>query len=254
MRAIGLQQPLRLVDDPLEHLVGIPDRRDSARDLTKRPFRLGTSLELGARRGQLVDEPAIGNGDRCVVGEQPEELDVRRVEEVRLVGVDAEYTERLAIGDEELDVVDLMACVVDGVRTLRHAQRVELLHRFSARRHGWIGDDAHVNAACLRGAEPLHHIGPPKLIHLDQQPALGRAEQPADQGEDAGILPEPYLARGELAGGITRPHPSFAGPPHEWGGGRARAAAEGEEEEQADHSNHSGRKLRRTDSSANPAC
>ena len=100
MRAIGLQQPLRLVDDPLEHLVGIPDRRDSARDLTKRPFRLGTSLELGARRGQLVDEPAIGNGDRCVVGEQPEELDVRRVEEVRLVGVDAEYTERLAIGDQ----------------------------------------------------------------------------------------------------------------------------------------------------------
>ena len=68
-RAVRLEEPGGLVDDPLEHLGRIEDGRHASRDLPERPFRIGPAGDLGPRPFELLDEPGVGDGDRRLVGQ-----------------------------------------------------------------------------------------------------------------------------------------------------------------------------------------
>ena len=148
----------------------------------------------------------------------------------------------LAVRDEQLDVVDLVPAVVDRIGPLRHAKRIQDLDRLPAGRDGRVGDDPDLHPAALRCAHGLHQLIASQLVHLDQNSMPGRADQPVDQREDAGVLPQSHLAAGRLRGRRRNV-------------GRVRAPHQGEEEEeQAGHSNHSPAKLPATRAHANPAC
>ena len=88
--AVGFEQPGRLVDDLLEDLVGLEDGRHAGRDLAQRPLRIGAPGDLRARPLQLLDQPCVGDGDRCLVGEGREQGRVLGVERVRPVAVDGD--------------------------------------------------------------------------------------------------------------------------------------------------------------------
>ena len=98
--AVRFEQPGRLVDDPLEHLVGLEDRRHAGRDLAQGPLRVGTPGDLRSRPLELLDEPGVGDGHRRLVGQGRQECRILRVEGVRPVAVDGDGTDDDVAVDE----------------------------------------------------------------------------------------------------------------------------------------------------------
>jgi hypothetical protein len=97
----------------------------------------------------------------------------------------------LAVGDQELDVVDLMAAVVHRIEAFRHAQPVQRIRGTPARDHRRICDHPDVHASGPPSAQGNHQVGPAQLVHLHQDPPSCRLDEAADQREDTCVLPEP---------------------------------------------------------------
>ena len=75
-RAVGAQQPERLVDDALEQVARLADRGDPGGDLAQRLLRLGASLDDRARAGELLDQARVADRDRGLGGERGQDLAV----------------------------------------------------------------------------------------------------------------------------------------------------------------------------------
>jgi len=97
----------------------------------------------------------------------------------------------LAVGDQKLHVVDLMASVVDWIRMLSHPEPVKRLGRPPAGGDRRIGDDTHVGSRRFARTKRHDQPGAAELVHLDQDPPLRRGDALADQREDARVLPQP---------------------------------------------------------------
>src|SRR5207253_11406263 len=95
-----------------------------------------------------------------------------------------------AVGQQDLDVVDLAALVVDGVRADREAAGGQ--HGGDRHRHrdGGVEQDADPSAAPLRVRQGPGQVAAVDLVHLDRDlPARG-ADQARGGVEDAGVLIE----------------------------------------------------------------
>ena len=75
-RAGRPEQPDRRVDDRLEDLVLVVRRADPAGDLAQRPLGIGGPGKLAARARELLDQPGVGDRDRGLAGERPDEAAV----------------------------------------------------------------------------------------------------------------------------------------------------------------------------------
>ena len=98
--------------------------------------------------------------------------------------------DRLAIGDQKLHVVDLMGGVIHRIEELRHSVAIELAGGGAARSDCGVGDHADVKTPMARVGHSRDQVGPPDLIHLDQNAMPGSVHQRLDELEDGGVLPE----------------------------------------------------------------
>ena len=78
VRAVGREQALGILDDPLEDLVGVGQGGDPGGDVAQRPFGLGAAGERRLRALQLVDEARVGDRDGGLLGEAAEDRRVER--------------------------------------------------------------------------------------------------------------------------------------------------------------------------------
>ena len=99
-RPVRIHETSRFVDGKLEHIRLIVQCADTRRNIAERPLGLRPPFELGLRGAELIDQAAVGDGHRRVVGEETHQLDRRAVEEVRLTRIDPEHAEGLVVGDE----------------------------------------------------------------------------------------------------------------------------------------------------------
>ena len=99
-RAVRLEEPCRLVDDPLEDLAGIEDRGDARVDLAQRPLRVGAPRDLLARTFELLDQARVHDRHRALVGQRAEHGGVLGAECTRLVAVDGQHAEDLVVAHE----------------------------------------------------------------------------------------------------------------------------------------------------------
>ena len=98
--AVRLEEPRRLVDDPLEDLAGIEDRGDARVDLAQRPLRVGASRDLLARTLELLDQARVHDRHRALVRQRAEHGGVLGAERTRLVAVDGQHAEDLVVAHE----------------------------------------------------------------------------------------------------------------------------------------------------------
>jgi hypothetical protein len=96
---------------------------------------------------------------------------------------------RFPVGDQELDVIDLMAAVVDRVDALRHAEPVQPVSRLPTLDDGRVGDDSNVHASRPLSSKRKYQVRPAQLVHLHHNPVPCRPDEAADQLEDARVLP-----------------------------------------------------------------
>ena len=101
--AVGAEQALGLLDDPLEDDVGLAQGGDAGGDVAQRAFGLGAPRDRLPRALQLLDEPGVGDGDGGLVGEAAEDRLVDRVEGVALVAVHLDRPERALVADDRRD-------------------------------------------------------------------------------------------------------------------------------------------------------
>ena len=129
-RAVRLEEPCRLVDDPLEHLAGIEDRGDARVDLAQGPLRVGAPRDLLARTFELLDQARVHDRHRALVGQRAEHGGVLGAECTRLVAVDGQHAEDLVVAHERCRDHRADAGVADeGVafRRVREALVVEVV-------------------------------------------------------------------------------------------------------------------------------
>ena len=98
--AVGADEPARGLDHRVQDLAGLADDGDAGADLAQRSLRVDATGQLLPRAGQLLDQPLVGDRARRVVGERPQQRDLRLVEVVDPRRVGPERAEHLAIGDE----------------------------------------------------------------------------------------------------------------------------------------------------------
>ena len=99
-RAVGAQQPERLVDDALEEVAGLADRGDPGGDLAQRLLGLGASLDDRARAGELVDEAGVPDRDRRLGRERGQDLAVGLVVGGHLARHDRQRPERRGVAGQ----------------------------------------------------------------------------------------------------------------------------------------------------------
>ena len=148
----------------------------------------------------------------------------------------------LAIGDQKLHVVDLMGGVIHRIEELRHSVAIELAGGGAAWSDCGVGDHADVKTPMARVGHSRDQVGPPDLIHLDQNAMPGGVDQCMDELEDGGVLPElnGLGVRGARERGACR---------------RGCAGChQAEEDAEQDKSVHRWRKLGRSVAETNPAC
>ena len=92
--AFGAEQAGGLVDDVLEKLRGVADRRDPGGDLAQSPLGVGLPAELVPRAVKLLDEPGVRHRDCRLPGERLDDPGIVRTERVALAAVDGQRAER----------------------------------------------------------------------------------------------------------------------------------------------------------------
>ena len=226
--AVGLEQAGRLVDDLLEHLVGLEDGRHARRDLAQRPLRVGAPGDLGPRALELIDEPRVRDRDRGLVGERRQETGVGLAEGVRAVAVDGDRADdHVAVderrGDDRADadlahegvalgrvdeafVVEVRAGPFDPLGAQRAARDAGVERRARRRSRSDMFEDARMPASRLDQASAI----PVVAEQVDHR--AGRPEQPDrrvdDRLEDLVLVVRRADAAGDLAQrplGIGRP-------------------------------------------------
>ena len=100
MRAVRREQALRVLDDPLEHLVRVRQRRDPGRDVPERPLGLGPASEGHSGPLQLVDQPGVRDRDGRLLGQASEHGRVEVVEGVRPVAQHLDRAEGACLADD----------------------------------------------------------------------------------------------------------------------------------------------------------
>jgi hypothetical protein len=162
----------------------------------------------GRRRRRLTtgDAPVLVE-DRAQPVERHNAVGLERVVVVGGAGPAPVHAadERGVPSQEQLDVVDLVAAVVDRVRADGDAGRRQCGGAACALGHRRVDDDSHVGAAVARMAQRERQVGSPQLVHLDPQrlPWRDAVDQPRDAGEDGRVLPQAELAAGRFVRGLA---------------------------------------------------
>ena len=73
MAPFEAEEARSLVDDPLEDLVDVGERRDPGSDLAQGPLGLRALRELGLRALELADQPGVRDRGGGVVGERADQ-------------------------------------------------------------------------------------------------------------------------------------------------------------------------------------
>ncbi len=102
-RAVGVDQPGRLVDGSLEDRIEIGGTADPSRDLAQAALDLGAPGQLPSRPIEIFDEPGICHGRGRVLGERADERDLGGVERSGPGGERAECAEHLVAADHRGD-------------------------------------------------------------------------------------------------------------------------------------------------------
>jgi len=96
------------------------------------------------------------------------------------------------VDDQQLDVVDLVAAVIERVGAGGYAEARQAGRRPAALRHRRVVDEAHVEAVPAAGHQSVLEVGASELVHLHQHPRRGAAHQAGDRAEDGRVLPQPH--------------------------------------------------------------
>jgi hypothetical protein len=98
--SVCAEQPRRLVDRPLEDLLGVAEGDDPAADLAQRALRIRPALDVRPRAAELLDEVGVGHRRRGMVRQGPDERDLRVAQGVDSAGERPHRPERPAAADE----------------------------------------------------------------------------------------------------------------------------------------------------------
>ena len=231
-RAAGTEQTGRGIHDGVEDLVLVAHRADARRDLAEGPFRVRGAGQRRLGFGQFGDQPGVGDRDRGLAGQGPDERHVFGVEGVGSDGVDLDDPERPAIaGDRRRDHRAEPGPLVEvGVLGTGREQAGEIVPGdddavLGERRAGRAVADGDPQVGAFLGAE----LAPDAVVVRPAQVAGRGVEQvedgafPADQPagelddllEDVGRIAHGRDAGRDLAQGLLGVRPS--------GEGRARA-------------------------------
>ena len=99
-RAVGPEQPERLVDDALEQVAGFADGRDPGRDLAERMLGLGATLDDRPGELELLHQVGVADRDRGLGGEGGQDLEVRAVVRAGAARHDRDRADRAGVARE----------------------------------------------------------------------------------------------------------------------------------------------------------
>jgi hypothetical protein len=94
---LRVQQPGALGRDPVEHLFGVTDGVDLRGDLAQRALHRGLARELRAGAVELLDEAGVGDGHRCLVRQDHQQLRFLATVGVPAVGVDGQRAQDIRL-------------------------------------------------------------------------------------------------------------------------------------------------------------
>ena len=218
-RAVGPEQAVGGLGDGLQDLALVAHRADPRGDLAQGPLGVGGAGQVRPGRGQLADEPGVGDGDGRLAGEGTDEVGVGFLEGVALDGVHLDDAERSIVArDRRRDHrVEPGAFVELGRLGARREQGVELV---AGDDDAVLGDGDAGRALADRDPQlcPLlvrEQAGEPVVERPAQLVGAGLeqvedgalpADQPAGQLddllEDVGRVAQRGDARGDLAQGL----------------------------------------------------